>query len=70
MLDFIRQRFFIAIPLLVMISIASFVIILLPPGSYVETYIQRLEEQGFLANESVIEQLYRQYGLDRSPVMQ
>lgn len=70
MLDFIRQRFFIAIPLLVMISIASFVIILLPPGSYVETYIQRLEEQGFLANESVIEQLYRQYGLDRSPVTQ
>ena len=70
MLAFIRQRFFIVIPLLVMISIASFAIILLPPGSYVETYIQRLEEQGFLANESVIEQLYRQYGLDKDPVTQ
>ena len=70
MLAFIRQRFFIAIPLLVMISIASFGIILLPPGSYVETYIQRLEQQGFLANESVIEQLYRQYGLDKNPATQ
>ena len=70
MLAFIRRRFFIAIPLLVMISIASFGIILLPPGSYVETYIQRLEEQGFLANESVIEQLYRQYGLDKDPATQ
>lgn len=70
MLAYIRQRFFIAIPLLAAISIASFGIILLPPGSYVETYIQRLEQQGFLANESVVEQLYRQYGLDRGPVDQ
>ena len=70
MLAYIRQRFFIAIPLLVAISIVSFGIILLPPGSYVETYIQRLEQQGFLANESVVEQLYRQYGLDRGPVEQ
>ena len=70
MLAYIRQRFFIAIPLLAAISIVSFGIILLPPGSYVETYIQRLEQQGFLANESVVEQLYRQYGLDRGPVEQ
>ena len=70
MLSFIRQRIFIAIPLLVMISIASFAIILLPPGSYVETYIQRLEERGFLADESTVEQLYRQYGLDRGPAVQ
>ena len=70
MLAFIRQRCFIAIPLLAMISVISFGVILLPPGSYVETYLQRLEEQGFLRDESVVEQLYRQYGLDRGPVEQ
>ena len=67
---FIFRRIGIVIPLLFLISVISFVIILLPPGSYVETYVQNLEERGFAMDDGQIEALYRQYGLDRHPVAQ
>ena len=38
---------------------------LLPPGSYVETYVLTLENSGIRLDEGQIEALYRQYGLDR-----
>lgn len=70
MLHFILRRIAIAIPLLFIISIISFIIILLPPGSYVETYVHNLEEQGYLMNDNEIQMLYRRYGLDRPEVEQ
>ena len=48
---FIFRRIGIVIPLLFLISVISFVIILLPPGSYVETYVQNLEERGFAMDD-------------------
>ena len=70
MLHFILRRVTIAIPLLFIISIISFIIILLPPGSYVETYVNNLEELGAQMNESEIQALYRRYGLDRPEIEQ
>ena len=50
----IIRRIILIIPLLFIISIISFIIILLPPGSYVETYVENLERTGFLMDESQI----------------
>lgn len=65
MLTFIVRRLIIMIPLLFLISILCFMIIQLPPGSYVSTYIARLETSGYKVDQTVITQLTRQYGLDK-----
>ena len=54
----------------VFISVAGFVIINLPPGSYLDYYIARLEEQGTSTAEDQIETLKRQYGLDQPGYVQ
>ena len=58
------------IPLLFLISVISFATILLPPGSYVETYVQNLERTGFIMDQGQIEAIYKQYGLDQPAVLQ
>lgn len=68
--SYILRRIVIAIPLLFLLSIISFMIMMLPPGSFVDTYIRNLEQQGLAADQSVIEGLKRRYGLDRPPATQ
>src|SRR5262249_34672241 len=53
------------IPTLVAISMIVFVIIQLPPGDYLSTYIAELESQGEAVDKSKIDFLRRQYGLDQ-----
>ncbi len=65
MLGYVIRRIFQIIPLLVMISILSFVIIELPPGDYLTSYIMRLEESGIVLDKTEIARLTRQYGLDK-----
>jgi len=55
---------------IVFVSVAGFVIINLPPGTYLDYYIAQLEEQGTITAESQIETLKRQYGLDQPPYVQ
>ena len=43
MLRYLGQRAIMAIPTLILISIVSFIIIQLPPGDYLTTYIAQLE---------------------------
>jgi peptide/nickel transport system permease protein len=51
--------------LLWLVTIVTFVIIQLPPGDYLSTYITRLEQQsGDTISEEQIQALRRQYGLD------
>jgi len=50
---------------LLIISIVTFIIIQLPPGDYLTSYIQRLEAQGQRVSKSEIATLKRQYGLDQ-----
>jgi len=52
------------VPTLLIISILSFVLIQLPPGDYLSSYIIRLREQGTTVGEAQIEALKREYGLD------
>ncbi len=51
------------IPTLIMISIISFVLIQLPPGDYLTSYIMRLEEEGVKVDEATVAALRKQYGL-------
>ncbi|WP_207062755.1 ABC transporter permease [Motiliproteus sp. SC1-56] len=61
---YILRRLLIMIPTLVVISFIIFVIIQLPPGDYLETYIAELESQGEWVDPQQIRMLREQYGLD------
>ena len=62
---YLIQRFIYMIFLLWLVSIVTFIVIQLPPGDYLSTYIARLEQQsGEGLDEEVIENLRKQYGLD------
>ncbi len=62
---YILRRAAFTVVVLIAISIVSFVVIELPPGDYVATHIERLKEQGTTVDESQIEALRIQYGLDQ-----
>ena len=65
MLAFIVRRLFTIIPLLILISIVSFIVIELPPGDWVETRVQQLRLSGAVVDDNEINRLYNQYGLDK-----
>jgi len=65
MLGYIGRRILQLIPLLVAISIISFIIIELPPGDYLTQYIGQLEAAGQKVQEHQIAALKRQFGLDK-----
>lgn len=58
------RRIFTMIPTLIAISIIVFVIIQLPPGDYLSTYIAELQAQGEGVDQQRIDFLREQYGLD------
>lgn len=70
MLNYIIYRVAIAIPLLFILSIVSFVIIQLPPGDYLTTYINNLRLSGIQLNEDEVVRLKELYGLDKPLYMQ
>ncbi len=65
MLAYTARRIMIMVPTLLAISVIIFIIIQLPPGDYLETYITELQSQGEAVDPAKIEALRRQYGLDR-----
>jgi len=70
MFKFIVRRIGILIPLLILVSIVSFIVIQLPPGDYVDSYIRNLELQGGTLNAAQKVSLERQYGLDQPMIVQ
>jgi peptide/nickel transport system permease protein len=50
--------------LLVLVSITAFVIIQLPPGDWLDSYVMVLESQGQMVDEKLLEGLKETYGLD------
>jgi peptide/nickel transport system permease protein len=70
MLNYIIYRIAIAIPLLLILSIVSFVIIQLPPGDYLTTYLNTLRLSGIQLNEDEVVRLKELYGLDKPLYMQ
>ena len=61
---YVFQRLIYMIFLLWLVSIVTFVVIQLPPGDYLSTYISRLEQAGQDLSDEEVENLRRQYGLD------
>lgn len=66
MLTFVSHRLLILVPFLFLVSIISFIVIQLPAGNYVDTYVNVLKMQGGTVSEAQIESIEAMYGLDRS----
>jgi len=64
MSPYIIRRFFYMIVVLFAMSIAAFVIIQLPPGDFVTSYVMLLQSTGQQVTEDVIASLRKQYGMD------
>ena len=65
MLNYVVRRLLVMIPTLFVISIIVFVIIRLPPGDYISTYMAELQSQGQAVDPQKLAYLRHQYGLDR-----
>ena len=65
MLSYVIRRLLIMIPTLISISIIVFIIIQLPPGDYLESYIAELQAQGESVDPQKIAFLREHYGLDQ-----
>ena len=63
--NYIIRRVLTMIPTLLVISMLVFIIIQLPPGDYLTSYIAELHSQGESVDEQKIVFLREQYGLDR-----
>ena len=64
MRSYVFQRLIYMIFLLWLVSIVTFVVIQLPPGDYLSTYISRLEQAGQDLSDEEVDNLRQQYGLD------
>jgi len=69
MISYIIRRILIMIPTLLAISMIVFIIIELPPGDYLESYIAELQAQGENVDLQQIEYLREQYGFSDPPVL-
>ena len=70
MLTFIARRVAWMIPTLIAISIVSFIIIQLPPGDFLTTYVTQLASMGDLVDQASIQNLRDQYGLGQPVYVQ
>lgn len=64
MTSYVIRRMSYMLVVLVLISIVSFIIIQLPPGDYLTSYLMQLQSTGQQATEAEIASLRKQYGLD------
>jgi len=65
MLAYVIRRILTMIPILVAISIISFIIMELPPGDFLTTYAAQLGASGELKDQSELESLRERFGLDQ-----
>ncbi len=66
MIEYLIRRTLTMLMTVAAISVLVFIIIQLPPGDYLSTYIAELQSQGEMVDEEKIEFLRQQYGLDKS----
>src|SRR5215210_7392718 len=67
---FILRRLLMLVPFLFLVSALSFIVIQLPPGSFIDTYRRNLEAQGGTVNTAQVDALERRYGLDKPVLVQ
>jgi len=70
MFRFLIRRTLVMIPTLLVISALVFIIIQLPEGDYLTSYITELEAQGERVSAEKLAFLREEYGLDKAPIEQ
>ena len=70
MIQYIIRRIVLLIPTLFAISVVSFVLIQLPPGDYLTSYVAQLSQQGEQVDRSTLAALEAQYGLNQPVYIQ
>ena len=70
MIKYIIRRIFLMIPVLLTISVVSFLIIQAPPGDFITTYVAELEAMGAEIEPTQIEALRVRYGLGQPVYIQ
>lgn len=65
MLGYMLRRFILMLGTLIMVSMVSFAVIELPPGDYLEEYVNRLEQSGATVDMVTLQNLRIRYGLDK-----
>ncbi len=63
MFSYILRRLIFMIPTVIVISIISFIVIELPPGDFLTSYIVQLESQGAQVTDEQVQSLKQRYGL-------
>src|SRR3954454_5994465 len=63
MLEFLTRRILLLVPTVFVISMIAFVVIQLPPGDFLTSYVATLQAAGENVDEAQIESLRQQYGL-------
>ena len=67
MAAYVIRRVIYSVVTLLVVSVVAYVIIQLPPGDYLTSYIMRLEMQGGEVTDAEVETLKREYGFDLPP---
>jgi len=70
MKGYIIRRLFYMVVLLAAVSVFAFIVIQLPPGDYLSSYVARLESEMGYIDPGQVANLRASYGLDKSPVEQ
>lgn len=70
MFQYIAKRVVMMIPTIIVVSIISFVIIQLPPGDWLTTYVANLEAEGEMVEEDTLAALRARYGLGQPMYVQ
>jgi len=70
LLKFIGRRLLWAAVVLVFVSFFSFLVIQLPPGDYLTSYLEQLQKAGMSVDDATMVSLRHSYGLDRPFVVQ
>jgi peptide/nickel transport system permease protein len=70
MLQYIVRRILFMIPTLFAISIISFVIIQLPPGDFLTSYMAQLRQEGDIVDQTQLDSLRERYGLGQPVYVQ
>lgn len=70
MLRFIAKRLLWMVPSLIMVSFLAFVLIQLPPGDYVTTYIATLAASNEVVDQTTAADLRARFGLDQPMIIQ
>ena len=67
---YIVRRVLLMIPTLLVVSILSFIIIQLPPGDFLSSYVSQLSAQGEYVDQEELDSLARRYGLGQPVYVQ